>query len=62
MKQERTLKQISITLDNVANQCKNMLDFLHDTLQEQPENETYFKLMDYITSSVHDVQEKIKTL
>ena len=62
MKQERTLKQISITLDNVTAQCVVIDDFIHDVCKEHPEYNTYHKLFDYIWGSLYDIQEKLKTL
>lgn len=61
-KQERTLKQIEITLHNIENQCQSILDFMGDIVKENPEYETYFKLLDYVTLAIYDIDEKIKIL
>lgn len=62
MKQDRTLKAVSITLENVTAQLNILDDFISEVCEQHPEQETYKRLFDYVWSSVQDVQEKIKTL
>lgn len=62
MKQDRIIKQVLITLDNVEKQCITIDDFLHDLCEESPEYSTYYKLFDYVWSSLYDVEEKLKML
>ena len=62
MKQDKTLKTISITLDNIITQLDILDDVISEICQEKQELTTYSKLFDYVFSSVIDINEKIKTL
>lgn len=62
MKQDKTLKTISITLNNIITQLDILDDVISEICQEKQELTTYSKLFDYVFSSVIDINEKIKTL
>ena len=61
-RQEKALKQLNITIQNVCHQMDILDDFFHDLALRHPEYQTYHKLSDYILGSICDIQEKLQTL
>lgn len=61
-RQEKALKQINITIRNVAQQADILDDFFQELSERHPEYKTYHKLSDYIFGSILDIQEKLQTL
>lgn len=61
-RQEKTLKQLNITIKNVVQQADILDDFFQEIASKHPEYNTYHKLSDYIFSSILDISEKIQTL
>lgn len=61
-RQEKTVKQITVTINNLLQQFDILDDFFHDIASKHPEYNTYHKLSDYIMGSLLDISEKIQTL
>lgn len=61
-RQEKTLKQVNITIKNLLQQFDILDDFFHDIHERYPEYKTYHKLSDYILGSLIDISEKLQTL
>lgn len=61
-RQEKTVKQINITVKNLVQQFDILDDFFHDISERHPEYKTYHKLSDYIYNSLNDISEKLQTL
>lgn len=61
-RQEKTLKEINVTIRNVTQQADILDDFFQELAERYPEYRTYHKLSDYIFGSILDIQEKLKTL
>lgn len=62
LRQEKTLRQINITIHNVSQQADILDDFFQELSEKHPEYKTYHKLSDYIFGSILDIQEKLQTL
>lgn len=61
-RQEKTVKQITVTINNLLQQFDILDDFFHDIACKHPEYDTYHKLSDYILGSLLDISEKIQIL
>lgn len=61
-RQEKTVKQITVTIKNLLQQFDILDDFFHDISERHPEYKTYHKLSDYIYNALNDISEKIQIL